>query len=307
MSELTPRIHSALESMVQEHFGDEAIFFDQIWETFWKRLNCTSIEELSSVPNWNVRSTTGRALGAIGDASGQALDTLYLLSAVVGAAIVLVRDHQTDALDLGTVHEVIRREADRVEAPRRVRDILEKSGSRMLAEQFGVSTTQPEVDHQSDDVVRYKVEWCELDEADQLIHSQEIVALDDAHDRFQSARQRFTLFVDESRRLIQVRGGANCWKFLQARHRKYLHLILQSLRRGGTLRYSQVAQAMGDGDFVDDTNIRRLKSETNEKLNGVLDKIMHVQKGLQYYDIEPMFYCWIRYDGQNSLLISDRR
>ena len=191
-----------------------------------------------------------------------------------------------------------------------MRDVLDKYVTGLLAEQFGAMDWRSQVDQ--DDAgapLRYCIEWCESDESvsGDLIRSQGTFEVDETRERFQSTSSRFALFIDETQRVIQVRGGINRWKSLQARHRQYLHLILTALKRGGSVRHSQVSRAVGDGDYVDPTKIRRLKSESNEKLGGVIDEILTVQRGLKLYELEPIPYCWIRLDGQESILKVDRR
>ena len=84
---LTDRIRELSQTLVRQHCASEAPFFDQLWHVFWRRLNCERVEDFTEPLRWDRSAASMSAFGAVGDGSGEVLDSLYVVGSLVGAAL----------------------------------------------------------------------------------------------------------------------------------------------------------------------------------------------------------------------------
>lgn len=302
MSNPTAAARSICQALIEGHFPLEIAHFGTIWDAFWKSLPEDSLESLNSLPAW--RFDDPKAFAATTATNTQAIDSLHVIAAIVSTALTLLRENENRVLiDTARIGDTLLAEAHRLQAPDHVRRVLESHGIRLFAEHFSA------VDWEGESKTPGKrtsgallVEWCDPGDTD-MIHTG--VRDNFAVEReFRSRADDFVLYVDESKRVILVHDAEIPWRTFQARHFRFLHLVLEALSHTRVVRYQQVAEKVLGVQYAPGDKIRRLKSEVNGKVLGALDSFLTVQKGMEYYNVDPQPFCWIRYEGALSLLTS---
>ncbi len=310
-SNLTNKTRDVCVALLERLAPGEAQLLDPIWDAFWRSLPEEGVEALREPPSWSRGDgATGAVLAALGDTSHQAMDALYLVGAVVGAVVTLCSRDRSSLIETLDIDAAIRTEVNRIQAPERVRRVLESFATGLLAEQFSAAdwTGDPGAPTRAQTGSLW-VEWCEPSK--EIIDTQSpqsgLKARDDVQREFRGRRNEFALYIDETESTISAAGATVPWRKLQARQSRFLYAILKALRHGTGcfLTYRSIARFISTDGDVDDVAIRRGKSELNKKLNGVINRVLIVQRSMGGYSIETTPYCWIRLDGAMSRLCPD--
>lgn len=304
MSSFTERLRVLSERIVREHFADETPLFEHVWNALLSRLGGERIEDIENPPSWT-GSGPVQPLGAIGDAGGQALDSMFVIGSLIGAAITLLRDGQNSLINTAQVRTALQKEAARMEAPARVRKVLESYGTGLLAEHFAALDWLGGPENRAQRKPSgYCVEWCDRAVAPEpLTLSHEVLDRDEVRERFQRQSDQYTLYVDETTAALHVSGGVNRWGALCARHRRFLYLVLIAFQRSGIIEHGQIAKTALQNNFIRDVAIRRVKSETNTFLGEALNGFVTANRGMGHYEVTLVPYCWIRFNGAESRLL----
>ncbi len=316
---LTDRIKEVCIALVSEHARQESHLFEHVWGAVWRSLQCQRMEDLATGAAWHPSSRPITELGAIDRGSGQALDTLFIVGAIIDATASILRNSDRADLTTAGIDEAISTGAERVGAPLHVRRLLGRYATGLLAEQLGATdwqdaTKPPEPVQQ----FRLRVDWCEEARATEEAETHsELFESVDVEKRFEANKKKYTLYVDERSLAVYVHTGRRSlrrehpvpWSVLQTRHRILLGLILQAFRGSRMIRYEVISR---DGAFFESLNavnpwvsVQRTKSQLDKMLQGILKKTVRSVGGSNCYEIrEQISYCWTRPNGEPSRLSS---
>ncbi|MCH8851741.1 MAG: hypothetical protein IID41_03715 [Planctomycetes bacterium] len=320
IGDITEQIRIICEGLVRKHLPHEADLFDVVWDAVWQSYGCASIEAMRSDLAWRRYDQPIAALGAIGDQQSQVLDTLYVIGGLVEATVQLLRDTPYDELQFEDVVRAVSAGASRTNAPQHVCRILERFGTVLLANQLAIAVPEEaSTTNASAAQASFSVDWYDslaTDHEDpEIAHG--VFDLDEVKERFDANRERYVLYVDETRPFVDVRTLTRkrrpakkphriYWPTLEARHRLFLGMVLNAFRTRQRIRYQTVArEVLGDrfATAVDRDGISRVKSDLDRLLQGVLKNIVKAQKNLEYFEIRGQIpYCWIRPSGGVSIL-----
>ena len=309
MTSLTEALRIACRELVQQKLPHEAILFDQVWTAFWQAVGCKTIEDLEKAPQSNRDAVPIRVLGVVGS-TGQELDTLLVLGLLSTAAAHLHRRSSSEALTSQNVADALTQELLRLETPPYLRRVLLEHGVSMLAGVMGIqiasSTPEPAIP------AHYlQVEWyCPADDGGgEPDRGVDLLNPADVDGRFRSQSHRFELVVDElaPHILLPVIEKKVAWRDVQPGHKRFLGLVLSSLRTGQTIHHdtivARVLKKSGRATPGDESNIRRTLSLLNKQLHHVLTGVLVAERGMHSYAIDRLIaYCWIRPgDGTSRL------
>lgn len=307
---------------VASRLEHEVEVFDAVWETFWRTIGHSNLEDLVEAREWKIVETSITQLGALGAQETQVLDTLYVIASMVQAAASLVKSgNEIATVDVATE---LAAAASRTGAPPHIHKMLERHGIGLLAEHLQAVDWKEESDaEQHTSGFRLWLEWCEKCPASgQLADLKSgFFPIDSARETFEADEARYSLFVDERATQIVVRPlttrdvpskkrRRTSFDRLDARHRVLLGLILQSFQRGGVIKYQRIAEHAFQQKRVNEriaNRIRRTKSELNTYLYQILDGMLVADKGSRQYRVERQIpYCWIRCSDTESRLLPDQ-
>ncbi len=306
--DLTESIRSICQGIVHEHIAADKPFFDVVWHVVCREFPNGRIEELGHALEVRAEAR-GAVLAALGDGSGQALDSLYVIGAVVNAVLILSKQGKNALLETAHVDTALRNEAARMNAPAHVRRILELHGTALLAEHFSAVDWQSVPTKDSSAVPsRLWIEWCDSSEEESASPQFGAFARDEMLERFDFKKEQFELFLDETSFRILVRPdggcpGMNLWTKLAARQLRFLYLVLRACRHSRVLPYHEVKKLALRDELASDNTVSRTKSELNKKLGDILDRMVISRPGMNRYEIELIAYCWIRYENAESALL----
>lgn len=305
---LTFAVKTLCHSLVREHIPQQEEWFNPIWEAVWHSLPAKTIEDLRDIPNWHSDKTGYVALSALGDMGQQAIDTLHIVGAVIGAVITLLNQDRSVFIDTAQIDTAIRNEATRLKTPEHVRRILETFATGMLAEQlsaidwegYGSTTNRSPTGS-------LWVEWCDpvANSSDRLSVLSDVKTRNEVEKDLSKRAESFVLYIDEPESLIISQGVSVNWDDLDARYLRFLYLVLSALPHRDIVHHSKIASQALQIDVVNEGAIRRLKSELNTKLHGAINQFVQAQKRMHRYKVKLIPYCWIRYDGASSRLYSE--
>lgn len=312
--------HGSL-ALVERFLPYERSIFDVVWKTYWDTTlpeGQLADEQLST----DKHNPVVRRLGAFGDASVQATDTLYLIATLARASLELLALREEGEMEIDDVARIIRAEALRIGAPERIRALVGREGVQLIAGQLGVAPEAPIAgrDIQSTATESLYLEWREAPESESELPDNGIKVFTPAEveAKFEVRKQEFQLWIDERRVpvgiLIHVQVGRSIrpkvipWSNLQARHRLLLGMVLDALRNGDAISYIRIARRIlgHEGKITEPIRvaIRRAKSELNKEMEGFLNPVLVANRRQDQYEVRDCIsYCWIRHGKSESRLL----
>jgi hypothetical protein len=130
---LTVLAKEACRELVSQHFPRELGMFEEIWDSFFKCLGVTSVEELDQPVILNRLSDPVRVLGAAAGGAGCDIESLVSITVFATASAILSRRPANQQEDKTVIEKVLRTEAKRAGVPDYIRAILDTDGAALLA------------------------------------------------------------------------------------------------------------------------------------------------------------------------------
>jgi hypothetical protein len=310
MSTLTESLRVGCREFVQQHLPQEASFFDDVWDAFWQALHCKDIDELEA----GLRFSDDTPVCVLGAMDGRRdLDTLAALGAMVSTVVALRNTADNETITRQNIIEELQRESVQLEMPHHLRPILLEYGSGLLGGLLGVemsSESPPEVI----DPIHFWVECCipQGKSHEEPCGACGSFTEGEVKTQFLGKRRKFDLFVDEQSLGVDLPKMKTFvpWEDLQARHKKMLSIILESLRTRKIIRNKMVCEIIllegADNRYSslrDNRRVRTVLSELNGFLHHVFKGIVVAEKGMDQYAIHgALSYCWIRSSRHSTRL-----
>jgi len=133
--------------------------------------------------------------------------------------------------------------------------------------------------------------------------------------RFEPRREQFSLYVNEIGPVFYrpadktaAEAAQRKWKDLNSQMRRFLWLILTAFETGQAIDHRAIGRHVFERrppmrDQVPAASIRRVKSELNRTLGGLIDDAVRAEPGDRRYVVHRRFpFCWIRVQGSPSRL-----
>ncbi len=300
-------VSEVARAFIEENYGDESSLFGVCWEVLSPRLG-------DLVGGRQDRAFDSRVIHDISFVKGKALDLVTpIVVATVAEACQAVHEK---ALSASQVEDLVSLTAKKFGAGAELRNCLKRHLPAMCLDAMAVKIHLPITE--SNELLpegRLWVERCDdlgrpLDEPSASVGWFEE---DQVESMFRSQRDKYDLFVDEQASAIHLprNGKAVPWRKLQARRKKLLGIILESLRNRRCITHEAIYRRVlaksphaTYSPVLDYDNVRKVLMGVNDCLHGVFKGVVVAERGMAQYAIEgKMRYCWIRLSNHSSRLL----